>query len=91
MFLPEHVGFPLGEDHGGSSYYLLEIHFDLTGLKKYIVDSSGLEIYMTPNLRQYDGGIMAIGSSVLFNFIIPPKVRFCHERLIKSKLSLHLF
>lgn len=25
---PSQVGFPLGEEHGGSTYFMFEIHYD---------------------------------------------------------------
>lgn len=31
--LPEHVGIPLGEEHGGASYFMLEIHYDNPDLR----------------------------------------------------------
>lgn len=30
---PEHVGFPLGEEHGGATYFMLEIHYDNPNLR----------------------------------------------------------
>lgn len=32
--LPDHVGFPMGEAHGGSTYYLMEMHYDNPNLEK---------------------------------------------------------
>ena len=75
MYLPEHVGFPLGEQHGGSTYYLLEVHYDNPELHEGIIDHSGLQIHMTPNVRQHDAAVMSVGAAVMFNHIIPPKVR----------------
>lgn len=31
--LPDHVGSPLGENHGGATYFMLEIHYDNPELK----------------------------------------------------------
>ena len=32
--LPEHVGFPLGDEHGGATYFLLEVHYDNPNLRR---------------------------------------------------------
>lgn len=33
---PEGVGFPINEKHGGSTYFMLEIHYDNPTLKSGI-------------------------------------------------------
>ncbi|KAB7497844.1 MOXD1-like protein 1, partial [Armadillidium nasatum] len=33
-FLPDHVGYPVGEDYGGATYFLLEIHYDNPEFKR---------------------------------------------------------
>ena len=37
-----------------------------------IVDSSGLEVLLTPKLRKYDSGLMTIGHDVSSLHLIPP-------------------
>ena len=37
-----------------------------------IIDSSGLEILLTPKLRQYDSGLMTVGHDVSSLHLIPP-------------------
>ncbi|KAK7085007.1 DBH-like monooxygenase protein 1 [Halocaridina rubra] len=69
---PEHTGVPLGEEHGGASYFMLEIHYDNPNLRKGVVDSSGVRIFHTYDLRQYDAGILTLGHTVSPTHIIPP-------------------
>ncbi|XP_069961322.1 DBH-like monooxygenase protein 1 [Cherax quadricarinatus] len=69
---PEHVGVPLGEEHGGATYFMLEIHYDNPSLKPGIVDSSGVRIMYTQKLRRYDAGILTLGHTVSPTHIIPP-------------------
>ena len=45
---PDEAGYPVGEEHGGATYYMFEVHYDNPGLHGNIVDSSGLEILLTP-------------------------------------------
>ena len=71
--MPEHVGMPIGEDHGGATFFILETHYDNPNLDKGVVDSSGLRILLTPNLREYDAGIMSAGIEVQpLALIVPP-------------------
>lgn len=39
--LPDHVGFPMGEEHGGSTYYLMEMHYDNPNLETGELRPSG--------------------------------------------------
>ena len=41
---PSEAGYPVGEEHGGATYYMFEVHYDNPGYHSGIVDSSGLEI-----------------------------------------------
>ncbi|XP_068222671.1 MOXD1 homolog 1-like [Palaemon carinicauda] len=72
-FAPDNVGFPLGEEHGGATYFMMEMHYDNPNLRKGVVDNSGLRIYYTENLRQYDAGILMTGHKVTPMQIIPPR------------------
>ena len=69
---PEEAGYPVGEEHGGATYYMMEVHYDNPGQHSGIVDSSGLEILLTPNLRKYDSGLMTVGHDVSSLHLIPP-------------------
>ncbi|KAK7072077.1 DBH-like monooxygenase protein 1 [Halocaridina rubra] len=73
---PEHVGMPLGEDYGGSDYYLMQTHYDNPHLKQGVIDNSGLRIFYTDKPREIDAGVLMIGHSVATNLIIPPNQRW---------------
>ena len=64
--LPDHVGMPLGEKFGGADYFMLETHYDNPDVHQNIVDSSGLQIFYTRNLREYDTAMLLLGSEVNF-------------------------
>eukprot|EP00096_Caligus_rogercresseyi_P012709 TRINITY_DN5418_c0_g1_i1.p1 TRINITY_DN5418_c0_g1~~TRINITY_DN5418_c0_g1_i1.p1 ORF type:complete len:606 (+),score=135.14 TRINITY_DN5418_c0_g1_i1:292-2109(+) len=72
FYFPENVGYPLGQNYGGSTYYMFEIHYDNPGLYRHIVDSSGIELVLTSKLRKYDSSLMTIGHDVSSLHIIPP-------------------
>ncbi|XP_042880664.1 DBH-like monooxygenase protein 1 isoform X2 [Penaeus japonicus] len=69
---PEHVGVPMGEEHGGATYFMLEIHYNNPNLRRGVVDSSGVRIMYTEKLRQHDAGILTLGHTVSPTHIIPP-------------------
>jgi len=70
--LPEHTGMPLGEEWGGATYFMLETHYDNPALHAPLVDNSGLRIRYTEKLRQYDTGMLLLGSEVNFLQMVPP-------------------
>ena len=74
--LPEHVGIPIGEENGGSKYFMLEIHYDNPELKSGIIDDSGFRLFLTNKLRKYDAGTLLIGHKVEATMIIPPKTNW---------------
>ncbi|KAM0729537.1 MOXD1-like protein 1 [Formica fusca] len=70
-WLPEHVGIPVAE-HGESSYYMLEVHYNNPSMKK-VIDSSGVRLYLTPKLRPQEAGILVAGVAVSPLHLVPPK------------------
>lgn len=70
--LPDHVGVPMGEPHGGATYFLLETHYDNPGLQEGIIGNSGMRFYYTNQLRKYDAGMFLIGSGVDIELTVPP-------------------
>ncbi|XP_015172192.1 PREDICTED: MOXD1 homolog 1 [Polistes dominula] len=70
-WLPEHVGIPIAE-HQEGSYYMLEVHYNNPKLKK-VIDSSGVRIHLTPNLRAQEAGILVAGVAVSPLHLVPPK------------------
>ena len=69
---PEEAGYPVGEEHGGSTYYMFEVHYDNPGMHENVIDSSGMEILLTPKLRKYDSALLTIGHDVSSLHLIPP-------------------
>lgn len=70
-WLPEHVGIPIAE-HSEGSYYMLEVHYNNPDMKK-VVDSSGVRLHLTANLRPQEAGILVAGVAVSPLHLIPPK------------------
>eukprot|EP01084_Bolivina_argentea_P213885 363148_1 len=72
-YYPEHVGYQMsGDDDNSLQYVLLEIHYDNQHEIEGLIDNSGMRIYYTPTLRDYDAGILIIGTySTIF---VPPKI-----------------
>ncbi|KAH3792360.1 MOXD1 homolog 1-like isoform X2 [Dreissena polymorpha] len=63
----ENMGFKVGA--GGLKYAIMEFHWNNPMLISTYTDSSGYAFYMTPNLRQYNAGVLMIGQNYLQ---IPP-------------------
>ncbi|CAH3176907.1 unnamed protein product [Porites lobata] len=72
VFYPQHVGYALGSSDS-PKYFVLETHYDNQRLVQGQKDSSGITLYYTDKLRNYDLGIVAVGSQVNPWFVIPPK------------------
>ncbi|XP_042238957.1 uncharacterized protein LOC121877254 isoform X2 [Homarus americanus] len=95
---PDHVGFPIGEEHGGATYYMMETHYDNPSQQEGIVDASGIRIFYTDRLRKYDAGTIMFGHSVSPLHIIPPNQKWlsighCHSSCTEKELpenGIHL-
>ncbi|XP_043468959.1 MOXD1 homolog 1 [Leptopilina heterotoma] len=70
-WFPEHIGIPVAE-HTEGSYYMLEVHYNNPGHKK-IIDSSGVRIHYTSNLRKNEAGILVAGVAVTPLHVVPPR------------------
>ncbi|CAL8101372.1 unnamed protein product [Orchesella dallaii] len=71
MFLPEHVGYPVGEEK--NEYFMLEIHYDNPQQVTDAKFSTGVEVFYTDKLRKYDAALMTIGHTVVASLMIPPQ------------------
>ena len=69
-WLPQHVGLPIAE-HLQDSYYMLEVHYNNKDNQR-VVDSSGVRLHLTPNLRKLEAGILVAGVAVSPLHMIPP-------------------
>nr|CAD7450704.1 unnamed protein product [Timema bartmani] len=68
---PSHVGLPLAEDHR-STFFMLETHYD-NPMFRSAVDSSGVRVFYSNKLREYDGGMLVSGITVTPLHVIPPR------------------
>eukprot|EP01083_Nonionella_stella_P211491 764637_1 len=74
FYFPLNVGLPMS-GNSDFQYVLLEIHYDNPMLLSNIIDSSGLKVSYTNNLRQYDAGMLWIGAVARpLAQIIPPHI-----------------
>lgn len=64
--LPKEAGFP---EEAGTTHWVLQIHYNNANAKTG-TDASGFELCTTEDLRQYDAGLVAFGST---KFNIPPR------------------
>lgn len=70
---PEEAGLPIGGPDF-NSYIMLEVHYNNPGLRKGMVDSSGVRLYITPEVRKYDAGVIELGLEYTDKMAIPPKL-----------------
>uniref|UniRef100_T1IHN5 DOMON domain-containing protein n=1 Tax=Strigamia maritima TaxID=126957 RepID=T1IHN5_STRMM len=68
---PEEAGAPIGGPDF-SQFVMLEIHYNNPELKNDWVDSSGIQIHYTSQLRKYDLGVMELGLEYTPKMAIPP-------------------
>ncbi|KAJ8385923.1 hypothetical protein AAFF_G00178850 [Aldrovandia affinis] len=68
---PQHVGLSIGTSID-PFYVLMEIHYDNPDNQQGVMDSSGLRLFYTPELRQYDAGVIETGVWVSLYHMLPP-------------------
>ncbi|CAG0917546.1 unnamed protein product [Notodromas monacha] len=71
---PAEAGYPIHKSTDSPLYYKLEMHYDNAAFEDGIVDSSGVLMYYTDNLRPHDVGILVAAMPVLYAQLIPPGV-----------------
>ncbi|XP_066264864.1 DBH-like monooxygenase protein 1 homolog isoform X2 [Branchiostoma lanceolatum] len=74
FMMPDHVGYPMGED-GDTEYVLMQTHYDNPQQKEGVVDHSGIRIHYTPELREYDAGILQVNDNFSPLMVVPPGVQ----------------
>merc|ERR1711963_635306 len=67
---PPHAGFSLGtaQDPG---FFVLETHYDNPQVRRDFVDSSGLRLVLTSDIRKYDAGLLELGMTVNEHLVVP--------------------
>ncbi|XP_070705986.1 DBH-like monooxygenase protein 2 homolog [Pempheris klunzingeri] len=100
--LPENVGIPVGGEDS-DTFYRLEIHYNNPRSEAGRIDSSGLKLYYTAELRQHDVGILTTGILPLehLEYNIPPRAAQFHtygvcntsvfSQLVNPVPELHVF
>ncbi|CAL1540452.1 unnamed protein product [Lymnaea stagnalis] len=96
---PVHVGHPVGTtDNPG--FFMLETHYNNPGLKTEYVDGSGLRLFLTKQLRQFDAAIIDTGVNTDTYQIVPPHYKsfissgHCHHDCLAQGLGskeIHVF
>jgi len=69
IVLPPHVGIPFGEQ--GQRFLVLQTHYYNPTLDTGIVDSSGVRVFYTTDLREQEAGVITLNSGT-GNFQRPP-------------------
>nr|CAH0102169.1 unnamed protein product [Daphnia galeata] len=68
---PPEAGLPIGGPDF-NPYVMLEVHYNNPPMRGDWVDSSGLRMWYTSHLRQYDAGVMELGLEYTDKMAIPP-------------------
>jgi len=92
IVMPKNVGFPMGEEFGGTTYFNFEIHYENTARIENVVDSSGFRIIYTDEPREFDMAMLMLGAMVSITTMIPPRqtsfttAGYCHAACTESTL-----
>nr|CAG4650823.1 EOG090X0318 [Simocephalus serrulatus] len=68
---PPEAGLPIGGPEF-NPYVMLEVHYNNPTMRADWVDSSGVRLWYTSHLRQYDAGVMELGLEYTDKMAIPP-------------------
>ncbi|XP_033104846.1 DBH-like monooxygenase protein 1 [Anneissia japonica] len=91
LVFPEQAGYPVGA-RGDVRYFQLQVHYDNPQLLQGSRDNSGVRIYYTPKLRQYDASMLVTGLPSFVTFVIPPKEEaFTLQGTCERKCSEEMF
>ncbi|XP_076359948.1 tyramine beta hydroxylase [Tachypleus tridentatus] len=72
FYYPEEAGLPIGGNNF-SHFLMLEVHYNNPELRDDWVDSSGMRLFYTNELRPHDAGILEVGLEYTDKMAIPPK------------------
>ena len=70
--LPDNICIPMSENYGGSTYFVLETHYDNPALEENFIDNSGMKFFYTDQVREHDSGMFFIGVDPSPFTLIPP-------------------
>lgn len=71
--LPIGVGAPRSSSYLKGRYVMLEMHYDNPQRRPGIIDSSGVEIFLTSKERENDAGFFYLTAADEWNIAVPPK------------------
>ncbi|KAG9509733.1 Dopamine beta-hydroxylase, partial [Fragariocoptes setiger] len=71
---PEQVGLAIG-GHNYNRYVMLEVHYNNPELRNDFIDSSGLRVHYTNELRDNDAGVLEVGLEYTDKNSVPPGIR----------------
>eukprot|EP00752_Nemacystus_decipiens_P015391 g13724.t1 len=66
LYLPDDIGFFFGDESGGFTSLNLQTHYNNPNGDEGLVDSSGVRVYYTEELRPIDMGVMKLGDPFIF-------------------------
>lgn len=66
LILPEEAGFRIGPN--GITTVVLQVHYDNRALISGMVDTSGIRVYYTDQLRTHDATALTIGDPVVSGY-----------------------
>ncbi|KAK0072196.1 hypothetical protein PV326_000313 [Microctonus aethiopoides] len=69
---PKEVGLSIGGERF-NQFIMLEVHYNNPEYMKGVIDSSGIEFYITKTLRKYDAGVIELGLEYIDKMAIPPR------------------
>jgi dopamine beta-monooxygenase len=68
--LPPEAGIPVGAN--GPKFFVIQMHYNNDKHVEGAVDSSGVQLHITPHLRKYDASVLLSGAAEN-DIVIPPK------------------
>ncbi|XP_052095209.1 DBH-like monooxygenase protein 1 homolog [Mytilus californianus] len=92
FYFPDNVGMPIGEPEDDATY-IMEVHYNNPEMRSDLVDSSGMRITFTPDLRKYDAGLLTTGVQIGPTHMIPPhetdfvNTGFCQAECLEQGLK----
>ncbi|KAJ8300644.1 hypothetical protein KUTeg_022163, partial [Tegillarca granosa] len=95
FYFPQNVGMSIGTS-SDPTFFVMETHYDNPTMRTDMVDNSGIRVYYTPTLRQYDAGVIETGMHLIiidhvFKILLPNRPsmsKLIHVLDIRDGLTL---
>lgn len=78
LYLPPNIGIPIGDSPTIYNYFTLEIHYNNLDHVAGLVDSSGVEVTFTGQLRPINAGTLSLGDTGISAPSIPAQETCAH-------------